>query len=424
MTVLDFGRDYPGPEDDGPDSWAPIDLGPYLRGEITPAQPSVGLARRDGLRLLYPGKEHAVIGEMESGKSWVALASTATELVAGQHVVYLHFEEADPGDTIDRLRALGVPPADMLARLRFVGPERRVSPDALAALLDPVPSLVILDGVNEAMSLHGWPIREEDGAALFRRHLVKPCTRVGAAVLSADHVPKDPERRNRGAIGSVHKANGLSGTCILLENAEPFGRGQRGRSHVFVTKDRPGTLRRHGRASAMVGKTFLGELTVDDTQQRSPDLELRFWPPADHDAADEHGDGGPTSADLLLEVLAAVPDRTVASERRLFAEARKAGLSLREKTIRDAVEDLIAQGRVVEIEGKRKARGYRAVTAASDDDSTAARTAAVTAAPLEGGRGPQSPATAAGRSGPQWAAVEEHDGTDPRPDPEEKEPTR
>lgn len=134
-----------------------------------------------------------------------------------------------------------------------------------------VPTLVVFDGVNEAMALHRWAIREEDGAAEYRRRLVKPCTRVGAAVLSLDHVVKDAEKRTRNALGSVHKGNGLTASLILLENAEPFGRGQRGRSQVFITKDRPGFLRRHGRPDPRVpGKTYMGELVVDDTRRSVP----------------------------------------------------------------------------------------------------------------------------------------------------------
>jgi len=154
------------PDDDAQllDSWAPIDLGPHLRGEIKPMEPSIGVSRTDGLRLLYSGKEHTVIGEMESGKSWFCLACVAAELAADRHVVYIHFEESEPSDTLGRLIALGCRDQDLLTLLRFVGPERRVTRADLAALLDPPPSLVILDGVNEAMALHGWGIRDEDGA--------------------------------------------------------------------------------------------------------------------------------------------------------------------------------------------------------------------------------------------------------------------
>lgn len=260
-------------------SWRPVDLGPFLRGEVSRAVPSIGLTRRDGLRLIYPGKEHAVIGEMESGKSWLITACVAAELDAGRHVVYIHYEEADPSDTVERLRALGAPADQVLALLRFVGPEQPVSPQQLTRLLDPAPSLVVHDGVNEAMSLHGWAIREEDGAAAFRRHLVKPCTSAGSAVLSADHVVKDRESRGRYALGSVHKGNALNGALLVLENAEPFGRGQRGRSHIYVTKDRPGHLRRHGRATKTPGKTYVGELVIDDTRQRVDYLDLAFLAP-------------------------------------------------------------------------------------------------------------------------------------------------
>jgi hypothetical protein len=359
------------PPDDGPDSWAPIDLGPYLRGEIVRSEPSLGMVRTDGLRLLYRGKEYAVIGEMEAGKSWFALACVAAELNADNHVVYAHFEECDPSDSLDRLVALGVRDCDLLRFLRFVGPERPVNPDALAALLaPPAPTLVIFDGVNEAMALHRWAIREEHGAAEYRRRLVKPCTRVGAAVLSLDHVVKDAERRSRNALGSVHKGNGLSGSLILLENAEPFGPGQRGRSHVFITKDRPGFLRRHGRPVLKVpGKTFIGELVVDDTRQFVPCLEVVFHSPTgDTVVSKSDTTGNSTLAAEVFAVVDALPGKAVTSERELFAQCRKAEIKARESLIRDAVDDLIVESRLIAVTGKRNAKGYQipARTAAQD----------------------------------------------------------
>lgn len=274
----------------GPDSWVPVDLGPYLRGEVERPEPTVGISRSDGIHLLYRGREHAVIGEMESGKTWFAAACVANELAWGRHVLYLHFEEADPYDLVGRLRALGTTDVAMLKLLRFVAPARPVSITDLALLLDPPPSLVTFDGVNEAMALHRWGIREEDGAAAFRRQLVMPCLRVGAATLSCDHVVKDMERRGRYALGSIHKGNGLSGSLVLLENESPFGRGQRGASFVYVTKDRPGHLRQYGQPTKVPGKTFMGVLAVDDSQTYTPDLEVRFWAPTSRPATDESAD--------------------------------------------------------------------------------------------------------------------------------------
>lgn len=324
-------------EQDEPDSWTPIDLGPYLRGEIVRPTPSVGLARADGLRMLYPGKEHAVIGEMESGKSWFSLASVQAELEAGNTVLYFHFEEADPSDTIERLQVLGVPDDDIEKRFRFIAPQRQVSGDALGKLLTETPTLVVFDGVNEAMSLHGWGIRDEDGAAQFRRQLVMPCIRAGAATLSCDHVVKDKESRGRNALGSIHKGNGISGSLILLENSEPFGRGQQGASRVYVTKDRPGHLRRHGRADKMPGKTFMGMLSVDATIEP---LQLRFWAPREDDAAQ-------SDLSIRQQVQAAV-QALQDEDLKATVDNIRVKVGMRKQTVTDVLTQLVVDKTLIE----------------------------------------------------------------------------
>lgn len=284
-------------------SWAPVDLGPYLNGTHKQTEPSVGLTRSDGLHLLYPGKEHTVIGEMECGKSWYASACAAAELTKAGKVVYIHFEEADPTDTIGRLRELGVLDNIIREQFIFIGPDEPVHPDRLDTILALQPTLAILDGVNEAMSLHMMGIRDEDGAAVYRRRLVKPFTAIGTTVLSADHVVKDREKRDRGPLGSIHKGNGLTGTLILLENVAAFGRGERGCSHVFITKDRPGYLRRHGRPSKLPGKTFMGSLIVDDTRMYVPFLELAFLEPKAKADDDSEPGSETTDDDRLLAAI-------------------------------------------------------------------------------------------------------------------------
>jgi hypothetical protein len=268
------------------DSWEPVDLGPYLDGTAKRPEPSCGIKRSDGLHLLYSGLEHVIIGETESGKSWFACQCCHEELTNGHVAVYVHFEEGDPTDTIERLIALGVSKAVLRERFVFVGPAERVTRDRLAPLLDRRPSLVVFDGVNEAMALHGLEINSADGAATFRQMLVRPFMKAGAAVLSCDHVVKDHEKRGRDAYGSIHKGNALSGARFMLENHEPFGRGLRGRSSVFVTKDRPGYLRRHGRPDThTAGKTYLAELVVDDVGIEYFGLNLKLWAPSNDDVA-------------------------------------------------------------------------------------------------------------------------------------------
>jgi hypothetical protein len=337
-------------------SWQPVDLGPILRGEHKRPEPVVGVARSDGLRFLYPGKEHSVIGEMESGKSWFCLASCAAELTKGNHVLYVHFEEADPTDTLERLLLLGVPDWTVLERFRFVGPDEPVRSDLLAALLTPAPTLVVLDGVNEAMSLHGHAIREEDGAAAFRRHLVKPCTAVGAATLAADHVVKDREKQGRGPLGSVHKGNAVNGSLILIENAEPFGRGQRGRSHVFVTKDRPGHLRQQGRPTRTPGKTFMGEMVVDDTLTRAPDLDFRLWAPAEPDDDAEFIEDDPRAADDE-EILTVIRKLLEGGESANVRNVRAKSTFGKDRTDR-ALDRLLLAKQIEERKGPKNARVF------------------------------------------------------------------
>lgn len=334
-------------------AWTPVDLGPYLRGEIIRPEPTLGIARNDGLRLVYPGKEHAVIGEMESGKSWFALACCAAEMADNRLVIYIHFEEADPSDTVERLRLLGCPDWQIQKLFRFVAPDRQVAAELLADLLYPAPSLVVFDGVNEAMSLHRWDIRDESGAADFRRHLVKPCTRAGAATMALDHVAKDVERRGRTALGSIHKVNGLSGALFRLDNADPYGRGERGRSHVYVMKDRPGFLRRHGERTKSTGHTFMGEFVIDDTQMYGPETYVAFYAPVPKDTTTEPAEpaGSADERTVLATVRTIIAKGQVANLRTIRALA-----PLGKDKVDSALVRLVLGDQLVETTGPNRAR--------------------------------------------------------------------
>lgn len=365
VTEVDAGElapDTGDTPDAEPTTWEPVDLGPWLSGEHVSPKPAVGISRTDGQKLLYSGREHTVFGETEVGKSWFAGESAAVEIRMGRDVVYVHYEEGDPASTIERLRVLGVTPAQIARHLRFVAPARPVRGDWLKPLLDPPPVLVIHDGVNEAMSLHGDDTNQTDGAATFRRTIIKPFLAVGATSLSCDHVVKNSDVRGRYAIGSAHKINAIDGAAFLMENIEPFGRGLRGASAVYVTKDRPGQLRAHGRpVPGVAGKTLIGVLTVDATGD-SPDF-LTFHPPREKDA--QESGVGPTLADEIYRVLVALPDHTAKSGRDLRAAMRDAGLKFSTDSALAAFDDLVFQGRVKEIPGRHKAIGYRAVVADS-----------------------------------------------------------
>ena len=251
--------------------------------------------------------------------------------------------------------------------------------------MDPPPVLVIHDGVNEAMSLHGDDVNQSDGAATFRRTIIKPFLAVGATSLSCDHVVKNSDVRGRYAIGSAHKVNAIDGAAFLMENIEPFGRGLRGASSVYVTKDRPGQLRAHGRPVAGVaGKTLLGVLAVDATGD-SPDF-LMFHSPREETIGEQPRERH--LADEIYQILLGMPDCKVDSGRHLWALMRDSGTKFTNTAARDAVDDLLLAGRIVEIPGRHKAVGYRAVVSessasADSPSSSASSTASCGASPIE-----------------------------------------
>lgn len=415
--LRDMYAEAPWPDEPPPDehqgdaeatTWEPLDLTTFLDGSHVSPQPAIGISRTDGQKLLYPGREHLVFGETEAGKSWFALECVAVELRRGRNVVYIHYEEGDAAGTVERLQLLGATPEQIGRHLRFVAPSRPVRGSWLTPLLSPAPVLVIHDGVNEAMSLHGDDTNAADGAATFRRTVIKPFLNVGATSLSADHVTKNGgDNRGRYASGSGHKVNAIDGAAFLMENTEPFGRGLRGSSSVFVTKDRPGQLRAHGKPTGIPGKTYIGRLVVDATGD-SADL-LTFWPPKPDEAAPQAenvSEADAKLADEVWEVIASQPDRTVPSWRRVRALVSKAGISVRDEKLRSVLELLVVDDRLTEVPGRAGAKGYQAVLSASQPSDEAVRpaSASASASPIEGDAGTQSHASASdalGRTGTQ-----------------------
>ena len=357
----------------GPTSWEPVNLGPYLRGEIQTPEPSLGVARSDGVRLIYPGREHSVVADTEAGKTWIATACAAAEIEAGNRVVYVHYEETDPASTVEKLRLLGADPDDVEKLLVFAGPTQPVREEYLAELLDPAPTLVVHDGVNEGMSLHGAMTKEVEGVGLFRQRLIAPFLAVNAATLTCDHFPMTHDSGRRDAYGSVHKGNALSGARFSLENVEPFGRGMRGRSNLFVTKDRPGFLRTHGRPTKNhPGIRFFGTLVIDNAEFfGQPRFEFGLHAPSEEDAASPDGQEADGSSDFLANaiyhIVQAQPNHTVESQRMLFACLRQSVGGFTNTDARKALDDLVYSQppRLIEFEGRKRAKGYQAVVSAS-----------------------------------------------------------
>jgi hypothetical protein len=253
-------------------TWRPVDLGPILDGTRPRLTPTI-LTRTDGQGLWYPGRTHALVGESEAAKSWIAQYGSAQQLLAGHAVIYLDFEDSAEAVT-DRMLTLGMTPALLSDRFAYIAPEEPIDPAGRGpltqALADLRPTLVIIDGITEAMALHKLKSVDNDDLATFGRLISRPIAATGAAVVNLDHQPKATDNRGRYALGGVHKLNGLSGVSIIAENIAPMGVGLRGVTRLRIAKDRPGQLRAHGLPSS--GLRWIGDYVLDTGDMLEPAL--------------------------------------------------------------------------------------------------------------------------------------------------------
>jgi hypothetical protein len=241
-------------------SWSELDLRPLTEGiDLEPA-PAM-LLRTDGIGLLYRGKLHAFNAEPESCKGWLALWACSEQITAGQHVVYIDFED-EPATAVSRLLALGLGAEAIVERFHYVRPDEpfdQLARETIKPLLALGPALVVIDGLTEALTLDAVELKDNGAIARWYRNLPRHISGVGAAVLMLDHVTKDREGRGRFALGAQHKLAGID-VAFALEVCTPFGREMTGHVKLGVTKDRPGHLRRHA-----VGKR-IADVTVTSTE--------------------------------------------------------------------------------------------------------------------------------------------------------------
>lgn len=243
-TAGDAGVSAAGTAADGHTSWWPRDLECILAGH-EPEQPPTHLLRDDGRPLFYPGSINGLLGESESGKSWVAQMLVAQRLAAGMRVAYLDFEDMAK-NVVARLRALGATDQQLVDGFIYISPDETLHPKAdedLRITLNALPDTIIVDGFNAAMTLLGLKLESNVDVTVFFQRFLRPLAAAGACVVYIDHVPKDKENRGKGGIGAQAKRAMTSGTALLVEVVKPFGRGMRGLLSLTIDKDRPGHVR-------------------------------------------------------------------------------------------------------------------------------------------------------------------------------------
>jgi hypothetical protein len=241
-------------------SWAHVDLGPLLSGDAIETVPTV-LVRSDGQALLYPSRVNGLLGPSESGKSWVALEAARQTIVNGGAVLLLDFEDSAQG-VIERLRSLGLPDALIGQRFRYVNPDSPLdaaaSLDLARELTEFAPLLIIVDGVNAAMSLLGLELMSNKDATRFAQLLLVPLAATGAVVVYVDHTPKnDADKQSSGGIGAQAKRAMTTGAAYRVDVVTPFGKGQTGTLEMVIDKDRPGCVRGKSPGAKKAGKVTI-----------------------------------------------------------------------------------------------------------------------------------------------------------------------
>lgn len=241
-------------------TWQPVDLEPYLAGEIRVPEPTI-LRRSDGVGLFYQGRVNVLYGQSESAKSWIALAACQQEMALGERVMYLDFED-EPTFTLVRLNELGVGDDDVRALFTYVHPEDphqdmqrnrfgtatvtdigRTNADLLAAALQARdPSLIVVDGMTALYGLHGLDTNDAASTDIITTWLKRLCRNGRSTVIVIDHTGKGAVRGSS-PIGAHHKIAMAQGTAL---QAHPINRpmpGVVGMVELLIHKDRPGQVR-------------------------------------------------------------------------------------------------------------------------------------------------------------------------------------
>jgi len=246
-------------------TWSPVDVGAVIDGGLEMTEPTL-LLRSDGSGLLYPGKVHAINAPPETAKTFLALYVAFERISAGEHVVYIDFED-DALGILERLMALGVSRDEAASQFHYVRPDEPFSPTARAQLLNLVrlhqPTLAIIDGVAEAMAQNGWNESDNGDVAAFLTALPRLLEREGCSVVLLDHLVKDKEQQGRYARGAGHKLAGLSGAAYKMETLSAFGRGKTGSVRLTLTKDRPGWIRRSAAGQKVAEVEFASSANGD-----------------------------------------------------------------------------------------------------------------------------------------------------------------
>lgn len=273
-AYLDAGER--NPLDERSASWEPVNLGPYLDGEVEPVEPGL-LYREDGVGLIYPGRVNTLYGRSESGKSWIAFQTAVNVIEQGEKVMYLDCED-DPQQTVERLRLLGASDDAIRHNFTYVRPESPLGAlmfsrwgehrpsdsgernDAAfkEALANISPSLIVVDGLSVLYGIHGLDTNDTSSTERLTGWFKRLTANHRRTVIIIDHTAKNA---SLGAtpLGSQHKVAMIQGVALQVHPVTRPVPGRVGEVWLHVGKDRLGTIRQNSTDEeyAIASKVFI-----------------------------------------------------------------------------------------------------------------------------------------------------------------------
>lgn len=253
-----------------------IDLTQYLDGKIEMPKPTLAEVM-PGKFLFYAEAVNEVHGEPAVGKSNILLAAAGKVLEAGGKVFYLDPEDI-PARMVPRALALGIDREAIRQRffyLNDVEPADYALAHEWAKQLKP--EMVIVDGLAEALARDGYDENVHKDVLQFFKERIQPFTKIGSAVVIADHVTKSAESRGRWSRGSGAKIGCFHGVSYEIIPGETYTPAKAGHVRLRISKDRNGGVGPQGMVVAHLHFTP-GENGMTTTDWKEPTPADEFKP--------------------------------------------------------------------------------------------------------------------------------------------------
>jgi hypothetical protein len=193
--------------------------------------------------LFYPGRIHMLFGESGAGKSWVALQAAIERIEAGEHVIWIDYEDSAMGLEA-RFLALGGDQAVLRQHVHYIQPQAKWNRrgrdyiESLIALTNA--TLVVLDSTGEALASEGLKPSADEEVAAWAVAVLRFMERLGLTVVIIDHVVKDPDGPKLYSIGSQRKRAMIDGAAYRIDQVQAFAIGKGGKAKITTAKDRWG----------------------------------------------------------------------------------------------------------------------------------------------------------------------------------------